>query len=144
MIVFDLRCGGEHVFEAWFGSTADFEAQSARRLIACPICDDKTVGKAAMAPAVPAKGNRAAADKPPAAEVKSMLAAIAAQQSVVEASCDYVGGRFAEEARAIHFGEAESRAIVGEASRAEAAGLIEDGISIAPLPFRSRARRSDA
>ena len=61
MIVFDLRCGAGHVFEAWFGSTADYDAQQARRLIACPVCDDTAIGKAVMAPAVPAKGNRALA-----------------------------------------------------------------------------------
>ena len=59
MIVFDLRCGKAHVFEAWFGSTADYDAQTARGLVACPICDDTRVAKAVMAPAVPAKSNRA-------------------------------------------------------------------------------------
>lgn len=142
MIVFDLRCGGAHVFEAWFGSTSDFDAQLARGLVTCPICGDPGVGKAAMAPAVPAKGNRAAALSP--SEAKAFLAALAVAQAAVEATSDDVGARFAEEARAIHFGEAETRAIIGEASRAKAAGLAEDGISIAALPFPRRSRRHDA
>ena len=141
MIVFDLRCAGAHVFEAWFGSTADFDAQSARGVIACPICGDPEVGKAAMAPAVPAKGNRMAASP---ADAKAFLTALAATQAAVEARADDVGDRFAAEARAIHYGEAETRAIVGEASRADAASLIDDGIGIIALPFRRRARRCAA
>lgn len=141
MIVFDLRCTGAHVFEAWFGSTADFDVQAARGLIACPICGDPEVAKAAMAPAVPAKGNRATASP---ADAKAFLAALAAAQAEVEAKADDVGDRFAAEARAIHYGEAQTRAIVGEASRADAASLIDDGIGIVALPFRRRARRSDA
>lgn len=185
MIVFDLRCGNAHVFEAWFGSTGDYEAQGARGLIGCPICGSTDIVKAAMAPAVPAKSNRrntsgdrqlegrppesrqpkgshpdsdlsngnteltvaasAAGDGSalPPAEVKAMLSALAAAQAHVEANCDYVGKRFAATARAIHDGEAASRGIFGEATRAEVAALIDDGIAVAPLPFRSR-RNSDA
>ena len=139
MIVFDLRCGARHVFEAWFGSTADFDAQGARGLISCPICGDATVTKAAMAPAVPAKGNQRRSP----AEDKAILGALAAMQAEVEASSDYVGPRFAVEARAIHDGDSLPRAIFGEATLHDAAQLVADGIAVAPLPFRSR-RNSDA
>ena len=140
MIVFDLRCGAAHVFEAWFGSTGDYEAQGARGLINCPICGDGDIAKAAMAPAVPAKGNQSAATP---AEAKAMLTALAAAQAHVEASCDYVGDRFAVTARAIHDGDDAPRGIYGEATSAEAATLLADGIAVASLPFRSR-RTSDA
>ena len=137
MIVFDLRCGQGHVFEAWFGSGADHDAQAARGLIACPICDDADVVKAAMAPAVPAKSNRALRSP---AEVKSALATLAKLQAHVEATSDYVGGNFANEARAIDAGDAATRPIYGEATRAEAAALAADGIAAHPLPFRPRAK----
>ena len=142
MIVFDLRCGPRgHVFEAWFGSSADYEAQKDRGLLSCPLCGAGEVEKAVMAPRVGAKGNRrpASASAPDAApdagEVKAMLAEMAAlQKKLLENSC-YVGDRFADEARAIHLGEADARAIHGRATRAEAESLAEEGIPIAPLPL---------
>jgi hypothetical protein len=131
MIVFDLRCGGAHVFEAWFGSTADFDSQQDRGLIACPMCGDTDVAKAAMAPAVPAKANSRAAD----------VGALLAAQRRLETEADYVGRDFAKRARAVHDGlEHAERPIYGEASLAEAAALIDDGIGVLPLPFRPRAR----
>lgn len=156
MIVFDLKCAHDHVFEAWFGSSADYEAQAARGLVACPLCGDTGVAKAVMAPAVAPKGNQtrrpappepADAPAPPApgpiaanapAEVKAMLAALAEVQAKVEASCDYVGDRFADEARAIHLGEAEHRGIYGEATPEQAAALRDEGIEVAALPFRPK------
>lgn len=149
MIVFDLKCAHAHVFEAWFGSTEDYEGQRARGLVACPICGDSDVAKAAMAPAVPAKGNRAPDAKPaavaahPPEAVKAMLAAMAEVQAKVEANCDYVGDRFADEARAIHHGESESRGIYGEATPAQAVALKEEGIEVAALPFKPK-RAADA
>jgi len=147
VIVFDLRCDKAHVFEAWFGSTADYESQRDRGLVACPVCDSPDVSKAVMAPAVAPKGNRRPEPQPVAANppepVKAMLAALAEIQSKVEASCDYVGDRFADEARAIHHGEVEARGIYGEASAADAAALREEGIEVAPLPFRPK-RAADA
>jgi hypothetical protein len=137
MIVFDLRCGRGHVFEAWFGSSAAYEEQRAGGLIACPICGDDDVGKAVMAPNVPAKGNRAEAPSvpPDAAAVKAALATLAkAQQAALENS-RWVGRSFASEARAMHSGEAESAPIHGQASIAEAKALVADGVPVAPLPF---------
>ena len=132
MIVFDLRCEAEgHVFEAWFGSSEDYEAQSARGLVACPICGSGEVAKAPMAPAVPAKGNRG----PSPQQVKERLAAAAAAQRRLLETSEAVGERFADEARSIHLGEAEARAIHGRATTAEAESLIEEGVPIAPLPF---------
>jgi len=143
LITFDLRCApAGHVFEAWFGSSADYDDQQARGLVACPLCGSAEVAKAPMAPAVGAKANMAPApDRPRGhfagapAEVKAMLAAAAAFQKTLLAGSEGVGDRFAAEARAIHLGEAEARPIHGEATRDEAESLIEEGVPIAPLPF---------
>jgi hypothetical protein len=140
MIVFDLRClGGGHVFEAWFGSSADYEAQKERGLVSCPLCGDGETEKAVMAPNVGAKGNRseapAAAPSADPETVKAMLAELATAQKKMLESSTHVGDRFADEARAIHLGEAEARAIHGRATRDEAERLAEEGIKVAPLPF---------
>ena len=143
MIIFDLRCApAGHVFEAWFASSAAFADQREKGLIACPLCGSGEVTKAPMAPAVGAKGNAAPPSAGPAGlpaaaadEAKAMLAAAALLQKTLLAGSEGVGPRFAEEARAIHLGEADPRPIHGEATRAEAESLIEDGIAIAALPF---------
>ena len=132
MIVFDLRCGGGHVFEAWFASTAAFDDQRARHLLACPVCGDAGVEKAVMAPAVAAKGNRAAAAAP-AAQAKALLAAMAQAQARALKDSRWVGRRFAEEARAIHAGDAPDTVIHGQATREEAKALAEEGVPVAPL-----------
>ena len=135
MIVFDLRCGAGHVFETWFGTSEDYEDQRGRGLVICPLCGDAQVGKAVMAPAVAAKGNQAPTDAPDPQTVKRMLAGMAeAQRKALEQS-SWVGERFADEARAIHLGEADARAIHGKATRAEAEQLADEGIKVAPLPF---------
>ena len=150
MIIFDLKCAaGGHVFEAWFGSSGDYEDQKARGLIACPLCGCAEVAKAVMAPSIGGKGNRGTAvaeggrseQAPPELfsgdpeTVKQMLAAVAAVQRKMLEGSESVGDRFADEARAIHLGETEKRPIHGRASRADAESLIEDGIPVAPLPF---------
>ena len=131
MIIFDLNCSPQgHVFEAWFASSAAFEEQRAKRLVACPLCGSAEVVKAPMAPAV---GSRCEATSTTSS--KSALAAAAALQRKLLEGSEAVGDRFADEARAIHLGEADSRPIHGEATRAEAESLIEEGVPIAPLPF---------
>lgn len=144
MIIFDLKCGaGGHVFEGWFGSSADYEEQQARGLVSCPLCGSTEVDKAVMAPAVPAKGNRRTAAGAGAtdlvtaapAEVKAMLAAAALVQKKLLAGSESVGSRFADEARAIHLGEADARPIHGRATPDEALALAEEGVEFAPLPF---------
>jgi hypothetical protein len=135
LIIFDLKCSPQgHVFEAWFGSSDDYEAQKSRGLVACPICGAKQVDKAPMAPAVGAKGNRGRPSDD-TQKVKAMLAAAAAAQKKVLEGSESVGARFADEARAIHLGEAAARAIHGQATSDEAESLIEDGIPVAALPF---------
>ena len=133
-MIFDLRCGPQgHVFEAWFASSEDYEAQRARGMIACPICGAGDIDKAPMAPKVGAKGNRRAGPAPEA--VKAMMSEMAKAQKQLLEKSEHVGDRFPEEARAIHLGEAEARAIHGRASPADADSLRDEGIPIAPLPF---------
>lgn len=135
MIVFDLKCGPQgHVFEAWFASSEDYEGQRARGLVACPLCDTLSIEKAAMAPRVGAKANSSARAED-GSDAKAMLAKLAVMQRKLLASSDNVGDRFADEARAIHLGEADARAIHGRATRVETASLLDEGIAIAPLPL---------
>ena len=135
MIVFDLRCARQgHVFEGWFGSSEDFAAQQARGLVACPICGNAEVEKAPMAPRVGAKGNQSGETSESAA-MKAALAEMARLQRKLLEKSDFVGERFPDEARAIHLGEADARAIHGRATRADAESLIEEGIPVSPLPF---------
>jgi len=158
MIVFDLACATDgHVFEAWFGSTGDYEAQRARGLVTCPICGDREVNKAVMAPRVAAKGNqRSAAPVAATAEgaamlpadtdahkMKALLKALVDVQAKMLENSDYVGTRFADEARAIHLGEREARTIHGQATAEQAQALAEEGIEIASLPFPVRAPGTD-
>lgn len=140
MIVFDLRCPAEHVFEAWFGSSAAYEAQRAAGLVICPLCGSAEVAKAVMAPNIAAKGNRAGAavapsDAPPPETVKAVIAALASAQARMLEHSQWVGGHFADKARAMHLGDELSAPIHGEATRAEALELIEEGVAVAPLPL---------
>ena len=136
MIVFDLKCEpAGHVFEAWFGSSSDFDDQQARGLVSCPICGAAKVAKAPMAPAVPKKGNSEVAPPADPQKLKEMMAALATAQRELLSKSDWVGDRFADEARAIHLGESDARAIHGQATRNEVRDLIEEGVPVAPLPF---------
>jgi hypothetical protein len=131
VIVFDLICEGQgHVFEAWFGSSADYDSQKARGLVICPLCD-APAGKAPMAPRVGTKGNAA----PSAAEMKKMMGRLAEMQKQALANSEHVGDRFPAEARAMHLGETEARAIHGRATPDEAQSLAEEGVPVSPLPF---------
>jgi hypothetical protein len=131
VIVFDLRCSGGHVFEAWFGSSAAYEEQRAGGLIACPACGDGEIGKAVMAPAVSAKGNQAPAV--PAEAIKAAMAMIAAEQAKALETSQWVGAAFAGKARAMHEGDEPAAPIHGQATREEAKALAEDGVPVMPL-----------
>lgn len=134
MIVFDLKCDDGHVFEAWFASSTAFEDQNGRGLVSCPVCGGVRVDKAVMAPRVASKGNRA----DPAARAKAAMAEIAAAQERMLSGSRWVGKRFAEEARAMHAGDMPEATIHGQATRAEAIALIEEGVAVAPLPLPVR------
>ncbi len=133
MIRYALTCDHDHEFEGWFGSSADFDDQQGRGLIECPMCASKAVRKQIMAPAV-AGTKRSAVEIEPAKMQAMMMEAAGRIRRHVEANFDDVGDTFAREARAIHEGKAEDRAIYGQATPAEVRDLVEDGVPIAPLP----------
>lgn len=125
MIRYALKCANGHDFESWFQSADAFDGLAARGLVECPECGDTSVSKAMMAPRVSAEPET---PTDPAAALRAL-------KRRIEAESEYVGMRFAEEARAIHEGDAPERAIYGEARPDEAKKLIEDGVPVAPLPF---------
>lgn len=135
MIVFDLRCDGGHVFEAWFASSDAYARQRAEGLLSCPVCASDAIEKAVMAPAVAAKGNRKVEKTPDAATLKQAIGQLAAEQAKLLASSEWVGRGFARQARAMHDGEEPHRTIHGQATLAEAKALVDDGIPVAPLPL---------
>lgn len=147
MIVFDLKCKAGHVFEAWFPDSAAFERQKKKRQLTCPVCGDMHVSKAPMAPRIatskthkdtPAQTTQAVLAASP--EAQAMLAKLKELKAHVEKNCDYVGDRFADEARKIHYGETEKRNIYGESSDDEARELAEEGVEFQRIPWV----RSDA
>ncbi|MBB5985835.1 DUF1178 family protein [Sphingobium lignivorans] len=147
MISFDLQCSGNHIFEGWFRSGADYEEQRRAGQIHCPTCGCPTISKAVMAPAVAMKGNRHSdlagrSDKQPAVpqdpqahaeRVQHLLDALASAQAEMLKESRWVGADFAEQARAIHYGEAEPAILHGVAKPADAKEMMEEGIPIAPL-----------
>ena len=138
MIVFDLRCSNAHVFEAWFGSSDAYEDQRARGLLLCPLCGDTEIGKAVMAPNIPAKSNTLSttpAEKPTPAAMKAAIRALAEAQGRALEKSEWVGSAFADQARAMHLGETDAKPIHGQATIGEAKALVDEGVPIAPLPF---------
>ena len=133
MILFNLKCSRGHVFEAWFRDNATYETQTASGEVSCPGCGTRKVEKAVMAPRL-AKGR-----KSEQAEAAGALpAALDKLRRHVEATCDYVGPAFPEEARKIHYGETEARGIYGEASDGEAKEMADEGIPFSKLPMPPR------
>jgi hypothetical protein len=139
MIRYALKCDREHGFESWFQSAEAFDKVVAAGLVACPDCGSTAVGKALMAPEVrpSRKGEEA---RPLSTPLDDRERALAELRRRIEEDSEYVGLNFTAEARAIHAGEAPERSIWGEARIDEARSLIEDGIPVAPLPFRPRSR----
>lgn len=135
MIVFDLRCAGGHVFESWFGSSAAYQEQRERGLVACPLCGDTAIDKAVMAPNVGAKGNSRAGSEVTPGAVKAAMEVLAKAQARALEGSRWVGSGFAGEARAMHLGERAQETIHGQATVAEAKALVEEGISVMPLPL---------
>lgn len=145
MISFDLKCETGHVFEAWFRSSASYEEQRGDGQIPCPICGDTQIDKAVMAPAVAAKGNRSAvsasvpmtasdnAPMPSPDQIKAMLSALIDAQTKSLAQSQWVGEKFTDRARAMHYGEEDHAPIHGTANIHDARAMIEEGVAVAPL-----------
>ena len=153
MIHYQLRCGQSHGFDGWFKDSASFEKQAKRGLIECPECGGTDVERALMAPAlakrdsvaIPAAAGESEAPAVPAATVAAgnlparMVAALQRIRAEVEKNCDYVGPDFADQARAMHRGETESKSIYGETTDEQAESLAEEGIEVAKIPWVPRA-----
>lgn len=157
MIKYSLRCGLGCVFEGWFRSSGDFEAQAQAGHLSCPQCGDMTIDRAIMAPAVhgarrrtgyvdgaraeeetqpaPSAAPALPAPPPPADPARTMLMAMRALRRAVESQADHVGPRFAEEALKIHRGETPERAIYGEATDEENRALEEEGVDVRRIPW---------
>jgi hypothetical protein len=150
MIRYALQCERGHPFESWFANSAAYDKQAKRGLVACPVCDSKKVEKAIMAPRLgradvaevphpmpapappPAAANAPVAmTSPPERELRKKLKEL---REHITTNADYVGPRFPEQARKIHYGEMERRSIYGEASADEAKALHDEGIEFHPLP----------
>jgi len=134
LIRFSLVCEHEHEFEAWFRSNDDFETQKKRGFVECPSCGSREVGKALMAPAVSTGRKQEKMALAMGEEQRRVMAELKALSQKMRENADYVGDKFAEEARKIHFGESDPRGIYGEATLEEAKGLAEDGVSFMPIP----------
>ena len=144
MIQYTLKCSEDHRFDSWFQSAEAFDKLKAAGMVTCSICGSADVEKAMMAPRV--RPARKAATPQPEAEKPApgplsqpsneLEQALAHMKKQVEDNSDYVGLNFDKEARAMHDGDAPERSIYGEAKLDEAKALIEDGIPVAPLPFR--------
>lgn len=149
MIVYDLACDKGHVFEAWFKDSATYDRQEKKKQLACAVCGSSRVQKAPMAPRIssgksePAKKTEDSlpasyANDPRVAKAAALMKELVELRRHVEKNADYVGEKFADEARKMHYGEAERRNIYGEASNAEAKELAEEGVEFARIPWMPR------
>lgn len=131
MIRYRLQCAHAHEFEAWFASSASYDAQAAGGHITCPECNSREVGKSIMAPNVAPRTRGEVAEDEAPARYRNLVREV--RRALVSGSED-VGARFPEEARKIHYREVEQRAIRGTASPEEARALVEEGVEIMALP----------
>ena len=122
MIKYTLKCKDEHEFEIWFDRGSDYDKQRRRGLVECPVCGSTKIEKAPMAPNI----RRSKPDS-----LHDIANKIRAE---IESNCDDVGDGFAEEARAIHYGEKPERGIYGNATPKQAKDLLDEGVNVAPLP----------
>lgn len=150
MIRYTLRCECGHSFESWFQSSSAYDSQHKRHLVTCPACDSAKVEKAIMAPRLASKSTKAAPASEPATAPDNSLAAsplamapeaqeLAAKlrelREHVEKNAENVGRQFPHEARKIHYGDSEHRAIYGQATAEETRSLIDEGVEVMPLPL---------
>jgi hypothetical protein len=149
MIRYALLCKCGHEFESWFQSSLAYESQHKRKLVSCPVCDSTKVEKAIMAPRIVSKiktnaptpapqtteNNSATTQLVMAPQERELLTKLKELRDHVTKNADNVGKQFPDEARKIHYGDSEHRAIYGEATPAETHSLIEEGIDVLPLPI---------
>lgn len=135
MILFELKCAADHRFEAWFKDGTSYDAQAAAGGITCPVCGDTDIAKAPMAPRIARRRDADHKLRQVRTEVARELGEL---RRKVEEHCDYVGDRFADEARRIHYGETDRRDIYGEATAEQAEELREEGIEFQRIPWLPR------
>jgi hypothetical protein len=152
MILFDLKCDHDHVFESWFKDSATFTRHQKRGDLACPVCGSSRITKAPMAPSIVKGEDRprrrksrpetpqtvAMAKDPDQQKMAKLMRELGELRRQIEQNCDYVGESFPEEARKIHYGETEHRNIYGEATEDEAKELNEEGIEFSRVPWLPR------
>ncbi len=133
MIKYQLKCGSGCTFEGWFRSSDDFDRQAADEQLECPACGSREIERAIMAPAIVRNGAPRSAQR--LAEIQASFAEAAKRaRDYVEKNFDYVGDKFPEEARRIHYNEEKPRAIYGEATGKEVKELVDEGVAISPVP----------
>lgn len=148
MIRYTLVCDRRHEFESWFADSAAYDKQAKRGLVSCPVCGSAKVEKAIMAPRLAGTKKARASEQPEpaAANVPAPVAMISPEEHAfrsklkelrehITKNADYVGSKFPEEARKMHYGEIEHRSIYGEATPDDAKALHEEGIEFHPLPI---------
>jgi hypothetical protein len=135
LIKYSLICDNAHTFEGWFSESTDFDRQVASGFLTCPVCNSASISKTLMAPSVSTARKKE--------EKQAMVMDLARQEMIaklkeavaaIKANAEDVGEKFPEEARKIHYGEADARGIIGQASLGEVRDLLDEGIEIAPLP----------
>lgn len=157
MILYNLKCSQNHSFEGWFKDSRTFDKQAKRGEIACPICSDNAIRKDIMAPRISSRTRKKGLEyettvqgtnkhtgdrysdkyrKRASKITQEILEAADKLQKHVEENCENVGENFANEARAIYYGDAEERGIYGEATSSEVEDLVEENIPISRIPWK--------
>jgi len=143
MIVFDLTCAKDHVFEAWFSDSDTFEKQAKAGTVECPVCGSCDIEKAPMAPNIATSKQRkglpadsGAGGTPSPEHVAQAMKVLRKMQNHVESNFDHVGKKFPEEVRKMHYGESEHRNVYGDATKDEADSLRDEGIDVSQMPWQ--------
>ena len=131
MIKYSLECNQSHTFDAWFSDSLNFEKQNKNNQISCPNCSSLKIKKSIMAPSIPSKNYKSDLLNEKKDKVEVVLSKV---RKHVEDNYDYVGDKFADEARSMHYGEKEEREIYGETTIEDAVDLIEEGVNVKPIP----------
>lgn len=131
MIKYSLECNQSHTFDAWFSDSLNFEKQNKNNQISCPNCSSLKIKKSIMAPSIPSKNYKSDLLNEKKDKVEVVLSKV---RKHVEDNYDYVGDKFADEARSMHYGEKEEREIYGETTIEDAVDLIEEGVNVKPMP----------
>ena len=130
MIKYSLECNQSHTFDAWFSDSLNFEKQNKKNQISCPNCSSLKIKKSIMAPSIPSKNYKSDLLNEKKDKVEVVLSKV---RKHVEDNYDYVGDKFADEARSMHYGEKEEREIYGETTIEDAVDLIEEGVNVKPM-----------